>query len=91
MKKLLLLIVFIPFTWVHAQIIKVDLETKFLNSELIVQGQIIKKEAYKTNNSIYTNYTLKVSNVLKGNCDTNQLTINSIGGKVDNQMLDILI
>ncbi|WP_438965601.1 hypothetical protein [Flavobacterium sp.] len=63
MKKLLLLIVFIPFTWVHAQIIKVDLETKFLNSELIVQGQIIKKEAYKTNNSIYTNYTLKVSNV----------------------------
>lgn len=87
MKTLLQFIILIVTFSVNAQIIPLKLEEKIEKSPFIVEGKIIDQNSYKTENSIYTNYTLQVTNVLKGNLTDNVITVKAIGGTVGNQKL----
>ena len=87
MKTILQLIIVVIACSVNAQIIPLKLEEKIEISPLIVEGKIINENAYLTETSIYTNYTLQVTNVLKGNLADNLITLKEIGGTVGNKKL----
>lgn len=87
MKKIILLLALLSVSFINSQIIKVDLETKFQETDFIFEGKIIGQQSYKTENSIYTDYTLEVEAVIKGNENAPTITIKSIGGRVGNDML----
>ena len=87
MKTILQFIILLITFGVNAQIIPVKLEEKIEQSPFIVEGKIINQNSYKTETSIYTDYTVQVTNVLKGNLTDTVLTIKSIGGTVGNQKL----
>lgn len=88
MKTIITFLLLIIGSNLSAQIIPLEVSEKAKQTPFIIEGKIINEQSYKTNNAIYTNYTLEIYSVLKGNISTNTITINSIGGTVGLERLE---
>lgn len=93
MKKTILLITILFFinSKINSQIILVSLEYKIENSPFIIEGQVLeaisKQDKLKT--TIFTDYTVKVISVSKGNIAQEFITIRNLGGTIGENTLQV--
>lgn len=89
MKKLILLVAFLTAnTLMFAQLYEIPLDQKIDESQLIVEGKVVKSEPYKgTDDRIYTAHKVELQRVFKGtDFKESQLTIITRGGEVDGRI-----
>lgn len=93
MKKITLLITILFFInlKMNSQIIPVSLEYKIENSPFIIEGQVLeaisKQDILKT--TIFTDYTVKVVSVSKGNIAQEFIVIRNLGGTIGENTLQV--
>lgn len=87
MKKIITLFTLLFVSISFSQILKVDTKTKIQESDFIFRGKIIGQNSFRTKNSIYTDYTLQIEEIIKGNENSQNVIVNVIGGRVGNDML----
>lgn len=89
-KKIALLIFFLSFKGLYAQVSlkKISLEEQVNMSTLIVEGEVVSKKSFWSNNLIYTSNTIQVYKVFKGDLKSKNIEVITLGGNVG---LDALV
>ena len=82
MKKITLIIALIINHFGFSQIISTSNDIKEANSTHIVEGTIVSQNSFIEKGTIKTDYTLQISNVLKGEINNSMIQIRTLGGQV---------
>ena len=89
MKKLILFLAFLTAnTFLFAQLYEISLDQKIDESQIIVEGKVVKDEAFIGNDDrIYTAHKIEIQRILKGvNFRGTHLTIVTRGGEIDERI-----
>jgi len=81
LRNLFILLFLASATNLNAQLYEIPLDVKIAKSSLIVEGEVIRTQAYQENNIIYTANLLEVRQILKGAAKPIEyVTVVTLGG-----------
>jgi hypothetical protein len=83
MKTITLFIALIISNFGFSQIISTSIDIKETNSTHIVEGTIVSQNSFIEKGAIKTDYTLQISNIIKGVINNSTIQIRTLGGQVD--------
>ena len=75
----------------NAQYIKVPLQKKIQNAPFIFEGEVISSQSFMPEEQkiIYTSHIIKISKILKGDFQNDEVEIITVGGSVNGLRLDV--
>jgi hypothetical protein len=84
------LLAFSTNLWAQCMTLDVSIENRINQSNLIIDGEVIQKESFKKDNSIFTKNTIKIYRKFKGNTLTKgEITLITLGGTVGDEALEV--